>query len=143
MPRKSESARTSPPRVDGRVHRLIAPADLSPAARLVWASIVNSLPSDAFRVSDAPLLRSYCEVSATADMAAKELTKHGAVIAGKTSAWLNIQERSIRAQSALALRLRLCPSSRSDPRSIARQRPPTELPAGLDFARLRTERASR
>jgi phage terminase small subunit len=118
--------------VDGRPRPLPAPKDLSPGAKRVWAAIVSSVQPEHFRLSDGPLLRSYCEVTATADLAAKKLATQGAVVSGKTSAWLNVQERAIRAQAALALRLRLCPSARTDPKSIGRQ-PPARNAKPWDF----------
>jgi phage terminase small subunit len=123
------------PRVDGRPHRLLAPADLSAPARAIWTQIVGSLSVEHFRASDSPLLRSYAEITATADMAARELAK-GAVTAGKASPWLNVQERAIRAQATLAMRLRLCPSARTDPRTTAREQAPATLQV-VDFSRLR------
>lgn len=47
------------PNVNGKRPRLIAPDDLSDAARRVWDELVDSLDSDHFAPSDAPLLRSY------------------------------------------------------------------------------------
>ena len=136
MPRKSVQALVTPtpPRVDGKQAALIVPSDLSESAKLIWRAIVSSLPGDHFRRSDEPLLRSYAEITAVADLAAQKITKEGAVVGGRTSPWLNVQERAIRAQATLAVRLRLCPSARTDPKTTGRQR----LPAapGIDFTRL-------
>jgi hypothetical protein len=75
-----------------------------------------------FRASDMPLLRSFCESTALADQSAAALAQDGPIIGGRASPWLVVQEKSIRAQAALALRLRLCPSARLDPKTVARQR---------------------
>jgi hypothetical protein len=50
--------------------RLRPPATLSPAARVVFLSIVAAEVADHFRVSDLPLLVSYCEASALAERVA-------------------------------------------------------------------------
>jgi phage terminase small subunit len=111
------------PRVDGRRPRLPTPADLSKEAQRIWTAIVASVPPEHFRPADAGLLHSYCEVTASAKLAARELEAAGHVVDGKASPWLNIQERAIRAQALLAAKLRLCPSARTDPKTIGRQAP--------------------
>lgn len=124
MPKRSaESLSVAPIRAPERPP-LIAPTDLSPGARAVWKATVASVPAEHFRLGDTPLLKTFCEVSAMADQAAAELVSSGAVVNGKISPWITIQERSVRAQSTLALRLRLCPSARIDPRVAGRNRGP-------------------
>ena len=61
-----------------------------------------------FRPSDAPLLCRFVEADALAERAAKELRKNP-VADGKASPWLMVQEKSVRALTALAMRLRLSP----------------------------------
>jgi hypothetical protein len=77
MPRKSASA-VSAPRVDGRPSVMLAPRDLSDAARVIWQAIVASVAPEHFRASDSPLMRSFCEATALADRAAAELAESGA-----------------------------------------------------------------
>lgn len=125
MPRKSLAALTTAPQVDGRPKRLALPRDLSTEAGRVWREITNSTQPEHFRPSDAPLLRSYCEATAMADRAAAELAASGPVLEGRASPWLIVQEKSVRAQTALSLRLRLCPSARTDPKSAGRERLPS------------------
>ncbi|MCC6172395.1 MAG: P27 family phage terminase small subunit [Gammaproteobacteria bacterium] len=103
------------------------PSDLSPGARAVWKAVTAAVAHDHFRASDAPLLRTYCEACALADEAAAELAANGAVVDGKLSPWLLVQEKASRTQSTLALRLRLCPSSRTDPKTLARNPGATEF----------------
>jgi hypothetical protein len=67
-------------------------------------------------------MRSFCEATALADRAAAELAANGAVVGGKVSAWVQVQEKAIRAQAGLALRLRLCPSARTDPKTTGREK---------------------
>jgi phage terminase small subunit len=124
MPRKSAAALAVAPtaRVDGRPAALVMPAGLSDPARAVWVQAVAAVPPEHFRVSDVPLLRSYCESTAMADQASAALARDGFVVDGKASPWLVVQEKAIRAQATLALRLRLCPSARTDPKTTGRER---------------------
>ena len=64
-----------------------------------------------FRPSDTTLLCRFVEADALAERAAKELRKHP-VVDGKASAWLAVQEKSVRALVSLSVRLRLGPMSR-------------------------------
>lgn len=121
MPRKSAAAITNAvPRVDGRPDRLAPPAHLSDAARAIWHELVAALPPEHLRPTDVPLVESYAEWTATARRAARELAEHGEVASGRASPWLVVAEKAQRAQTALALRLRLCPSSRTDPKTVGR-----------------------
>jgi hypothetical protein len=88
----------------------------------VWLLCVRSVPGDHFRESDSPLLRSYAEATVIADRAAAELGASGPVVGGRVSPWLTVLEKAHRSQAVLAVRLRLCPSSRSDPKSVGRER---------------------
>jgi chaperonin subunit len=45
----------------------------------------------------------------------------GAVIDGKPSPWITVQEKAVRAMVALSMRLRLSPQSRIDPKTLGRQ----------------------
>ena len=53
--------------------------------------------------------------------AAIELSEGGAVIGGRASPWLMVQEKAHRAITALSARLRLAPQSRQDSRSAGRK----------------------
>ena len=59
-----------------------------------------------------------------AEEAAKQLREHGAVIDGKPSGWITVQEKCVRALTALSLRLKLSPQSRLSNRDIGRQKLP-------------------
>jgi hypothetical protein len=74
---------------------------------------------DHFRPSDLPLLVRYVEAAALGDQAAEQL-RLGAVINGKPSPWITVQEKAVRAMVALSMRLRLSPQSR-DPQTLGRQ----------------------
>jgi hypothetical protein len=56
----------------------------------------------------------------------------GAVINGKASPWITIQEKAVRAMVALTMRLRLSPQSRIDPLTVGRQQP-RQGPAPWEF----------
>jgi phage terminase small subunit len=83
---------------------------------------VTGCDADHFRQTDLPLLSRYCEAAILAEQAALEL-RNGAVVDGKPSPWIVIQEKSVRAMVALSMRLRLSPQSRLDPKTVARQLP--------------------
>jgi len=107
-----------------RETRLRPPASLSEAERSIFVDLVAANPPSHFRESDLPLLCRYCEATALAEQAARELRKEGAVIAGRTSPWITVQEKSVRAMVALSMRLRLSPQARA-PNNPSRKSAPT------------------
>jgi phage terminase small subunit len=102
--------------------QLAPPGDLSDAAKRVWLGIVSTTEPDHFRPSDIPLMKSYCVSSAIADEAAAALAMDGTIIKGKASPWTKVFEVMTRAQNTLSVRLRLCPSSRMDPKTVGRSK---------------------
>lgn len=96
------------------------PAGLSEPEREMFATIVAGCDADHFRQTDLPLLSRYCEAAILAEQAALEL-RNGAVLNGKPSPWIVIQEKCVRAMVSLSMRLRLSPQSRVDPKTLARQ----------------------
>jgi phage terminase small subunit len=123
MPRKS-SAALAVLSVDGTPPRLQPPATLSPPERKLFDELVAAADRKHFRATDLPLLCRYVEAAVMAEQAARELREHGAVIDGKPSPWIVIQEKSVRAMTALSMRLRLSPQARLPDRAVARQKPP-------------------
>jgi hypothetical protein len=67
------------------------------------------------------MLRAYCEAAVLSQEAFREMQEQGRVVNGKVSPWLVVVEKATRSLSALAPRLRLGPSARSDPKVVARQ----------------------
>ena len=65
------------------------------------------------------LLCRFVEADALAEKAAKEL-RTNPVTNGKPSAWLAVQEKSVRALTALSMLLRLSPQSRIDAKQTSR-----------------------
>jgi phage terminase small subunit len=106
--------------VDGKPNRLNPPTSLSAAERAIFFDVVAACDRDHFRPSDLPLLVRYVEAAALGDQAAEQL-RLGAVINGKTSPWIIVQEKAVRAMVALSMRLRLSPQSRIDAKTLGRQ----------------------
>lgn len=113
MPKKSAAAlaivQVTPPRL-----RLDPPKGLSRAAGHVFRHLTNAVAPEHFTAADVPLLVEFCRAVELADQAALELHRHGAVVNGKASPWLVVQEKAQRALVALSARLRLAPQSRFD-----------------------------
>ena len=122
MPRISSAALATPqPLSHGHSKRLSPPADLDPAATVVWRRIVAACAAGHFSLADSELLRAYCEAAVLSQEAFATMQHEGRVIDGKVSPWMPLLEKSTRALSALAPRLRLGPSARTDPKTTARQ----------------------
>lgn len=117
MPRRSAASLAIAP-IRPPKHRLDPPRGLSKGASAVFRAIVSAVDAEHFSPADLPLLTEYARAADLANRAAAELDKHGAVTDGKASAWLVVQEKSVRALTALAARLRICPQSRFD-RTVA------------------------
>ena len=85
------------------------------AGRL-WNSIVQSLPAGYFRESDYPMLADYCRIVGRVDLCSQKLDEQGLVIDSdrgpKESPYVKIHDTANRQMSSLAVKLRLCPSSR-------------------------------
>jgi phage terminase small subunit len=106
--------------VDGKPDRLLPPASLSDADRTVFVDLVTTCDPTHFQPSDLRLLCRYCEAPVLAEQAALEL-RRGAVVDGKPSPWITIQEKAVRAMVSLSMRLRLSPQSRIDPKTLGRK----------------------
>ena len=108
--------------VDDQSTRPAPPASLSEPEREMFATIIAGCDANHFRQTDLPLLSRYCEAAVLAEQAALEL-RNGAVMDGKPSPWIVIQEKCVRAMVSLSMRLRLSPQSRLDPKTLGRQQP--------------------
>ena len=120
MPRKTAEAIIAERRVHDATPHLRPRDGLSTDVRKLFVDIVTSNPVDHFRPTDAHLLEQFCVAILTAQEAAAALAKDGPVIGGKASAWIVVQEKSIRSMVALSMRLRLSPQSRLDPKTSGR-----------------------
>jgi hypothetical protein len=68
---------------------------LSDAERTVFVDLVTTCDPTHFQPSDLPLLCRYCEAAVLAEQAALEL-RRGAVVDGKPSPWITIQEKAVK-----------------------------------------------
>jgi phage terminase small subunit len=94
------------------IHRLQSPTYLDAQAREVFDEIVASCPESHFVTSDRELLATYCNALVVARRAARDVHRDAKALA--------VWERASRLIGQLSGKLRLCPSSRSDPKSVAR-----------------------
>jgi phage terminase small subunit len=99
--------------IQGDPQRLRPPDDLSPAEKEIFADIVGAVDPRHFAASDLPLLASYCVAINQGRTADCHLRAEGHVIDGKASPWIVVQEKSHRMMTALSMRLRLAPQSRT------------------------------
>lgn len=120
MPRRS-SADLSVIQLNAGASRLRPPASLSEAERTVFVDLVSTNKPEHFQPSDMPLLVRYCEATALGDLAAEHLRTEGAVIGGRPSPWIVVQEKAVRSMLGLSMRLRLSPQARA-PNNPSRQR---------------------
>jgi P27 family predicted phage terminase small subunit len=135
MPRKSAASLSVI--THDRPIQLRPPSSLSDAERTVFIDLVASVDARHFRQSDLPLLARYCEAVVLAEEAARQMRKNGAVIDGKTSPWLTVQEKAVRALTALSMRLRLSPQARLNPKTASR---PEQRMSVYDEMRLEDDR---
>jgi phage terminase small subunit len=119
--RKSSEALSITP-VDHGLSRLQPPASLNEPERNLFVDLVTACYAKHFQQSDLPLLIRYVEAACLAEQAAGEL-RHGAIVGGKPSPWITVQEKAVRAMISLSARLRLAPQSRVDPKTLARYQP--------------------
>jgi P27 family predicted phage terminase small subunit len=99
--------------IQGSPQRLRPPDDLAPAEKEIFADIVGAVDPKHFAASDLPLLTSYCVAINQEREANRHLRTEGYIIDGKPSPWVVIQEKSHRMMTALSMRLRLAPQSRT------------------------------
>jgi P27 family predicted phage terminase small subunit len=113
--------------------RMDAPDHLTPEQVLEWRSIVDSLPANYFRPGDAPLLAAYCIAAAfykaaAADMQARGLT----MVDDKGREYVNPAHQVLTSQASsmaqMAVKLRLCPSSRYSEKTASTKAGSSALP---------------
>lgn len=110
--RKSAAANLVVINVDGKPPKLTPPAFLNEAERTLFLELIDATDTRHFRPTDTPLLVSYVQATLLA-----RSTTHDPQ---KVATW----EKAVRVQVSLATRLRLSPQSRTDPKTIGRQRMP-------------------
>jgi P27 family predicted phage terminase small subunit len=98
--------------------RIQPPDHLSERELNEWHSIVDSLPADWFRPADISLLAAYCTASAIYKEAREAIEEHGIMIKDESRGryYANPAQTLLSTQASamaqLAVKLRLCPSSR-------------------------------
>lgn len=92
--------------------RLAPPESLGPLERKAFVHLVSACPLAQFTAADLPLLCRWAELEVMAQRAAVELQQAMIMTDGKVSPWFSIHATATKAQTALALRLRLGPQSR-------------------------------
>src|SRR6516225_3093476 len=100
-----------------RITRLRQPPSLAEPEAKLFKQIIANCGHDHFQQSDLPLLCRYVEASILAERTAEQLREAPAVD-GKPSAWLVVQEKSVRTRTALSMRLRPSPQARSKGHSL-------------------------
>jgi hypothetical protein len=103
MPRKSSAARHFPARSSGE--RLRPPPELTAIERKIFVDLVGACKAEHFRSSDLPLLICYVHAIALEAALARQINKDGDVL----PRW----ERACKVMTALSMRLRLSPQSRT------------------------------
>ena len=116
MPRKSAAA-IAMPVIDVTRTRIEPPPSLSAPVREIFREVVGSVDAQHLRPCDVPTVETYCEAVHLARTAAAQIALEGAVIDGRASAWVGIQERAHRSVASLGRALRLTPHSRADRRT--------------------------
>jgi phage terminase small subunit len=123
MPRKSESAQSLVAvvsRLEQHRPRIKPPPHLDQAERAVFEKIVADCPPSHFSQSDAPLLVAYCQAYLLVQAAFEAACDDPSQL----PAW----ERSARVMASLSTKLRLAPSTRTDPKTLARRLASTHDP---------------
>jgi P27 family predicted phage terminase small subunit len=108
------------PGANARANRLPPPVGMEPEVATVWRRLVGACAPDHFTAADVELLSAYVEAAVMSREAFQQMREHGRIIDKRASPWLVVQEKSVRAMSALAPKLRLGPSARTDPKTTAR-----------------------
>jgi phage terminase small subunit len=90
------------------------PLGLSAEEERILQQLLDSVDPGHFAPSDLPLLVAYCQAVAQHDQAVQMMRQRGAVVDGKVSPWIVVQEKAQRAMVALSMRLRLSPQARRE-----------------------------
>ncbi len=97
--------------------RIAPPKALTRAQRKEWSAIVDSLPADFFRPSDVPMLAAFCVSAALYAEAAALIERDGMLLTAENGRKYAHPAKDFltatgAAMAQMAVKLRLCPSSR-------------------------------
>src|SRR3954452_14432951 len=84
--------------------RISPPPHLEPEVSRIFRSVVAAVDAQHFTSADVTLLVEYSRACAQADRATREMAIGGAIVAGKPSPWLALQEKSWRAMGMFSIR---------------------------------------
>jgi hypothetical protein len=112
MPRKSPQELALVPNIDERRRRIETPRGMSPAESRLFSKIVSDCHPLHFHQGDALLLRSFVQACLLAELAFENAMESPEAIKD----W----QACTKTVASLALRLRLAPSARTDPRTLLR-----------------------
>jgi hypothetical protein len=119
MPRKSAAELAIVPMERAAPQRIEPPSGISAQERALFNELVADCPPMQFTRSDSRLLLAYVQSCLLAKAAFRR--------AEEDDRALGLWEKCVKVQSALAHRLRLCPSTRVDPKTLARPHAGREL----------------
>lgn len=92
-----------------------APAGLTASAAKLWEDIAHSLHADFFRPGDLPLLEAYCVAADRKRWIDAEILRDGMILDGDPHPGLKMSRDEAGLMATLAVKLRLCQSSRTRP----------------------------
>jgi hypothetical protein len=97
----------------GADRRLTPPEHLSADARDAFMALIGAMPASHFRPADLPLIARWCELTALAERASREL--EGAIVTpdNKLSPWFTVHASATKSLNMLATRLKIGPSARA------------------------------
>jgi phage terminase small subunit len=113
------------------VPRLRPPPDLTAAEDALFRQVIAQCAADHFTPSDAPLLVAYCQAVILGRSAFTQLSEGG----GGFQVW----QQAARTLAMLATKLRLCPHSRSDPKTVGRHQRAFSGASAYDLMRLTSD----
>lgn len=85
---------------------------LRPVGAGFLSDVVRSVPSDHFRPADRPLLRAYCKANERMSALEHLIAEQGLVFDGEVNPYAKALREEAKLMMSLAVKLRLCPSSR-------------------------------
>ena len=95
------------------------PKELTEAAATLWNDIVKSQPVDYFRPGDLPLLQAYCTSHDRKNQMDIMIAEQGVMFDGVAHPGLKVSRDEATLMNSLAVKLRLCQSSRTRPDSAS------------------------
>ncbi len=91
------------------------PEELTEVAAKLWNDVVKSQPVDYFRPSDLPLLQAYCTSHDRKNQMDIMIAEQGVMFDGVAHPGLKVSRDEAGLLASLAVKLRLCQSSRTRP----------------------------